>query len=650
MIDLANLGQNEISANMKDYVIGVYGSPGVGKALPNDAIIPTTAGMMRVGDIKVGDYLFDRYGKATKVTGVFPQGEKEEYELRTSDGKTARCCDEHLWSRLGSAGQLITEPLRKWIDEQEQARENGTIDKFQRKIKLPTNEAVNFRTKLLPFHPYAVGVLIASGRIENNDTVKVRTKFKDAAVKAAALGGFDYVDTYKPTVHVFEDGECRAADVMKMIENKLIPADYLVGDMAQRLQLLQGILDVTASVDTYGRVTFVSSNLNLSYQVLSLARGLGYRAAIAFRDDRPQDIRISITAAPAKKIQLITAESKLEKLREWKRKQEGKIQKVYNTATVAEIISTGRFVPMTCFSVDNEEQLFLTENFMVTHNTTLASSFPKPLFLATDIGYKALNVYAQPIFSWAEALTFKAQLAQSAVKDKFETIVIDTLDMLLFHLQEHVCQNYGVKSLGDVPYGKAYSDVSKALRKFLVDIQSMGYGIVMLAHSATSTFGEGEDEVSRKTLKMSETLKNITVGMMDMLAYATIQDGKRYLCFRETPFYDAKARFTHIAPHCELSYDSLVEAVQAAIEKEASTSNGSIVAEKNFYASDAIDEEQFNSLKAGVLAKASALISSGKLVNVQMAVEEVFGDRKISDATIDDYPLLVAIHSALQTV
>ena len=51
-----------------------------------------------------------------------------------------------------------------------------------------------------------------------------------------------------------------------------------------------------------------------------------------------------------------------------------------------------------------------------------------------------------------------------------------------------------------------------------------------------------------------------------------------------------------------------------------------------------------------MLAKASTLISSGKLVDVQGAVEEVFGDRKISDATIDDYPFLVAIHSALQAI
>jgi hypothetical protein len=59
--------------------------------------------------------------------------------------------------------------------------------------------------------------------------------------------------------------------------------------------------------------------------------------------------------------------------------------------------------------------------------TTNATKFPKALLLAFEKGYSALpGVYAQPINSWGEFLKVLRELKDSAVKEKFETIVIDT--------------------------------------------------------------------------------------------------------------------------------------------------------------------------------------------------------------------------------
>ena len=73
-------------------------SSGVGKALPNSTIIPTTSGWKSVGEVSKGDYLFDRLGNPTKVLEIFPQGQKEVFEVTFSDGRIALCNDEHLWS------------------------------------------------------------------------------------------------------------------------------------------------------------------------------------------------------------------------------------------------------------------------------------------------------------------------------------------------------------------------------------------------------------------------------------------------------------------------------------------------------------------------------------------------------------------------
>ena len=52
----------------------ISGYAGVGKAQPIDTLIPTPQGWRKLGELKVGDYVYDRIGKPTKVLKVFPQG------------------------------------------------------------------------------------------------------------------------------------------------------------------------------------------------------------------------------------------------------------------------------------------------------------------------------------------------------------------------------------------------------------------------------------------------------------------------------------------------------------------------------------------------------------------------------------------------
>ena len=54
-----------------------------GKAQPNNTMIPTPNGYKQIGEIKVGDYVFNRYGQPTKVLGVFPQGKQRVYKVKT---------------------------------------------------------------------------------------------------------------------------------------------------------------------------------------------------------------------------------------------------------------------------------------------------------------------------------------------------------------------------------------------------------------------------------------------------------------------------------------------------------------------------------------------------------------------------------------
>lgn len=95
----------------------VGGQSGMGKAQPVDTVIPTPTGDREMGDLKVGDYVFDRQGNPTKILGVFPQGKLEAYEVSLEDGRKTVCNDEHLWSyHTGSHLELETKTLREMMD------------------------------------------------------------------------------------------------------------------------------------------------------------------------------------------------------------------------------------------------------------------------------------------------------------------------------------------------------------------------------------------------------------------------------------------------------------------------------------------------------------------------------------------------------
>ena len=70
---------------------------GLGKCQGVDTPVLTPTGWVRIGDIRVGDYVISVDGTPTEVTGVFPQGVRPMYRVTFSDGASTTCDLEHLW-------------------------------------------------------------------------------------------------------------------------------------------------------------------------------------------------------------------------------------------------------------------------------------------------------------------------------------------------------------------------------------------------------------------------------------------------------------------------------------------------------------------------------------------------------------------------
>lgn len=207
--------------------------------------------------------------------------------------------------------------------------------------------------------------------------------------------------------------------------------------------------------------------------------------------------------------------------------------------------------------------------------TTTASKFPKSLIVAFEKGYAALpGVMALPVNSWSDFLKVLRQLKDEAVKSKFETIVIDTVDIAYDYCEQYICQQAGVETIGDIPYGGGYTKVAKEFDARLRSIVQQDYGLVLISHSKDKVF---KDEAGVEYNKIIPTLPDkprlIAGRMCDIIGYSRAVDteaGTKTLLFlRGTQRFEAGSRFKYTPDHIEFTYGNLVKAIQDAVAKQA---------------------------------------------------------------------------------
>lgn len=188
---------------------------------------------------------------------------------------------------------------------------------------------------------------------------------------------------------------------------------------------------------------------------------------------------------------------------------------------------------------------------------------------------------AQPINTWAEFRKALRQLKDEKVKEQFETIILDTADIAYDLCEKYICANakrpdggFGVDSVSDIPFGKGYTLVAKEYDECLRSIIQMDYGLVLISHSVDKTF---KDEQGQEYNQIVPTLGNkpraIVSRMCDIIGYSrSVQDeeGKTStkLFMRGTPRYIAGSRFKYTPDYIDFNYQSLVDAIGMAIDKQ----------------------------------------------------------------------------------
>lgn len=368
-----------------DVVIG-GGSMGCGKQCPNYQEILTPNGWVKHGDIKVGDLVCLPKGGVAEVDGVFPQGDKDVYEFTFSDGRKCEAGLEHLW-KIRTKKQ-INKYRNKGIDENFFVWETWQIIEAMqngKEIYIPTPKAQEFSEKEYVIHPYVLGALIGDGAlteasITKSDVLLISNTEKDVYEKVAKLVSADRIRISKGSHHkvLYTDKRHEIIAYLRKVGlntysyNRFIPNEYLWGSIEQRKQLLFGLMDTDGTVGAKNRYSYCTTSERLAKDIVYLCRSLGYIATINI-DDRLE----KYTSKKAYRICIQTDDiifSSEKHINRYNKNLELSNRKYARTNDHIKIVSIVKTknTPCTCISVADKDHLYITKDFVTTHNSFAA--------------------------------------------------------------------------------------------------------------------------------------------------------------------------------------------------------------------------------------------------------------------------------------
>lgn len=386
-----------------------------GRAQPLSAKILTPTGWLTMGDMKVGTVIVGANGKPTRVTGVFPQGVEPIYRVAFSDGSSTLCCASHLWrvtdhKQRKSIQRGFKSPYRAQFSVLSTAeiglslRVSRQDNQTQWRYQIPIVRPVEFagRDDDLPLDPYVVGSLIGDGSIghihRNTPAITSGDEETFALIAERLPAGVSVRRANKLTARLSDDRGKTGAGVRSVIKSalielgldgrrsgdKFIPDRYKFASPAARLLMLQGLLDTDGWTSVRmsrgkgdrfavgSKTGFCTTSPQLRDDVIFLVRSLGgtanYHVKPAARHVMPGGVErdcneayeITITMPAGLCPHLL------------KRKRDNHVERC-KYQPFRSIVSVEYVADMEaqCISVDAEDSLYVTDDFIVTHNTSV---------------------------------------------------------------------------------------------------------------------------------------------------------------------------------------------------------------------------------------------------------------------------------------
>lgn len=309
-------------------------------------------------------------------------------------------------------------------------------------------------------------------------------------------------------------------------------------------------------------------------------------------------------------------------------------------------------------SASLSDKIFLIYGEPGTYKTTTAAGFPDSIIAAFEQGYSFIEgAIAQPIRNWVDFRKFTRELQKPAVKERFKTVIIDTVTLMVSMVEKYVLTSMQIDHESKSNFGEAYTRIKREFEESLLSIPQMGYGLVMVAHAEE---GEVNNQATAK-VNLNKRATAIVNGLADFILYTRKEfrdnsegrpEDETVYAYSDVASIQTKRRAKYFPRRFEFNFDNLVLALEEAVAKQKevegiaySLSDDKEREVDNKYKKDEID---FEPLKDKTIALATQMLETA----VAKDVEEILFDTipqgfKISTLTTVHADLLEIIYDKL---
>lgn len=463
------------------------GLAGTGKGQPLDALVMTPFGARRMGDLDVGGMVSNPDGTIARILQVHELGERDTFRVSFMDGASTVVTGDHLWLVKRASKKLKAERLdmngqKLWgrIETTEQlitymATQKGRTRTYMPQVPLTAPVKFTVRTAHT-LDSYVLGALLGDGGMTQN-TLMFTTA--DAAILhemewrlGQKLQNSNGNIGYRIPVST---GARTALQELGLwghySHEKFIPETYKYGNIASRFDLVRGLMDTDGTVSK-GLASFTTTSFQLAVDLQWVLRSLGYRATITNKEPFYRDSQGS-------KVECRTAHTlhiqgrNLGDLFLLPRKQKICASKFNGGASpvarrIVSIVPEGKTV-CRCITVDHPNGLYVTDDFIVTHNSTLAGA------LGLHLKQEALDV-AYCAYTGKASQVLRGKLRASGVRPSY----CGTIHRLIYQPVKDDFGDVEWQLRPDLPYDFIVLDEASMVGRELYD-DLASYGIPILA-------------------------------------------------------------------------------------------------------------------------------------------------------------------------
>jgi hypothetical protein len=359
-----------VAVSLERTGFGIFHEMGIGKGLAHGTTVMCPSGAVRIEDISVGDRVIGSSGRATRVHGVYPRGTLPVYKVEFNDRTSVTVDGDHLWA-VQSVQNGHRHPDSWLVKSTSELMENLVDGAGNCKWKIPLVKPVHFKKgKPLALDPYLLGLLLGDGDMKGRTAYTSCDDELVGHVRRLLPPGAVLTHLTRCEYGIKGDGTVHGNPLTTALRQlglfgansytKFIPESYLYASPADRLALLRGLMDTDGNAGHKGANEYVSASGALADGVVLLTQSLGgtARRSVKTVNGRAYHrVYVKLMECPfllARKAQAWVPPTKYPPNR-----------------NIKSITACGA-AEVTCIAVDAPDELFVTEGFVVTHNTVVA--------------------------------------------------------------------------------------------------------------------------------------------------------------------------------------------------------------------------------------------------------------------------------------